>query len=81
MDSSEEIRTGALEPRGKRSALTATAPPPDPKGSGRRWRMSRSLPRGRLKASALVLPRVLNSPATLRNQGGWFCFRDDDPKI
>lgn len=36
--------------------------------------MSRSPPRGRLKAPALVLPRVLNSPATLRDRGGWFCF-------
>jgi hypothetical protein len=34
--------------------------------------MSRSPLRGRLKASALVLPRVIKSPATLRNQGGWF---------
>lgn len=34
--------------------------------------MSRFPPRGRLKATALVLLRVLNSPATLRNRGGCF---------
>ena len=44
-------------------------------GSGRRWRMSKSLPRGRLKAPALVSLRVLNSPATLSNQCGWICFK------
>lgn len=37
--------------------------------------MSKSLLRGRPKASALVLPRVLNSPATLGNLGGWFVSR------
>ena len=37
--------------------------------------MSRSPPRGRLKATALVLLRVLNSPATLRNRGGWFVMK------
>lgn len=34
--------------------------------------MSRSLPRGRLKAPALVSLRVLNSPATPIARGGWF---------
>ena len=38
--------------------------------------MSRSPPRGRLKARALVSLRVLNSPATLSNRGGWFCFKE-----
>ena len=33
--------------------------------------MSRSSPRGRLK---VVSVRLLNTPATLGNRGGWFCF-------
>jgi hypothetical protein len=36
--------------------------------------MSRSSLRGRLKTSALVLPRVLNFQATLRNRGWLFLF-------
>ncbi len=55
-------------------ALTAKKRRLQTEGSGRRWRMSRSSLRGRLKAPALVLPRVLNSPATLSNQGGWIGF-------
>ena len=36
--------------------------------------MSRSLLAGRLKAPALVSLRVIASPATLRDRGGWFGF-------
>jgi hypothetical protein len=39
--------------------------------------MFRSLLRGWLKAPALVLLRVLNSPATLRDRGGWFGYSNE----
>ena len=48
----------------KRSAMTATLPPIRPKRSGRRRRMSRSPPRGRLKAVAAGFWQLLNSPST-----------------
>ena len=37
--------------------------------------MSRSLSRGRLKVVAVVSVRLLNTPATLGNRGGWFGFK------
>ena len=36
--------------------------------------MFRVSPRGRLKVVAVVSVRLVNTPATLRNRGGWFCF-------
>lgn len=36
--------------------------------------MFRPPPRGWLKVVAVVFARLVNTPATLRNQGGWFCF-------
>lgn len=45
-----------------------------PKRSGWRRRMFRLPPRGWLKVVAVVFARLSNTPATLRNQGGWFCF-------
>lgn len=39
--------------------------------------MFRLPPRGRLKVVAVVSVRLLNTPATLGNLGGWFGLRDD----
>lgn len=38
--------------------------------------MFRSSLRGRLKVVAVVFARLLNTPATLSNQGGWICFKN-----
>lgn len=36
--------------------------------------MFRSSPRGWLKVVAVVSVRLVNTPATLRDRGGWFCY-------
>jgi len=59
---------GPNKPRNRRSASTATMPPNRPKRPvWRRWRMSRPSLRGRLKANAVVLLRLIGSPSTRKD--------------
>jgi hypothetical protein len=60
-------RTRTLEPSQQAVGIDRNDAAKPTQGPGRRWRMSRPLLRGRLKANAVALLRLLSSPSTRKD--------------